>query len=708
MISPRTLPALLLAAVLFVPMAAPTSAAPPGRAPAADAAVVVPAQWQISGSGFGHGVGMSQYGAKHLADEGWSARQILAHYYAGTTYDAVPDTQQVAVSLEQSVAQSRLVGRATASGGGTLTLTAGSRTVSAPGGATVVVTRSGSSVVASCSSCSWAPLTGSSITVTTWAARTDLEVSGSLYRYGRLVLTPSAGAGVHAVLWVRLHDEYLDQIREVPWSWPSSALQAQAAAARAYAMRKISAGLRPECACHVTDTVADQVFHPVPTGGELAAWPRWQAAVRATGSSSTGYVPRYGGQVIEALYSSSNGGWSLDGGEVFGAARPYLRSRYDPASLGSENPYRSWTRTISQSSLAAAFGLPDVVRLDLSDRATGHAVATARATSSGGTTATLTGVALRQALGLPSTALRRADARTSGAGAPGLAVAIARSVPTSATSVVLASQYEQDALHALVAQPLAGTLDAPLLLTGRRGLGSATTAELDRRGSRVRTAYVVGGPATVEDGVLRALRSRGLVVVRLGGSDVDSVAAAVLQQISARRTVRAVAVTTTTGRSAGAAFSGTARRLREPVVVAGSTQLPWRTRAAVGRAGVTSAHLLGGTAHVSEAVDDSLTGAGLSTVRLSGDDDAQVAGRVGEHFVRSVGGTEVVLAPAGATRVLHRAVAGGLGEVVLVGAAPLPGATAAALQRAPSWTRVRAVGTTQEVPTAWLWAARES
>ncbi|OAB87773.1 hypothetical protein AWH69_06955 [Janibacter melonis] len=707
MISTRTLPALLLAAALLVPLATPTSAAPPGRASAGDAAVV-PAQWQLSGSGFGHGVGMSQYGARQLADDGWSARRILAHYYAGTTYDAVPDTQQVSVSLEQSVTQSRLVGRATASGGGALTLRAGSRAVSAPAGTTVVVTRSGSRVVATCVSCSWAPLTATSITVTTSPSRTDLEVSGSRYRYGRLLLVPSAGSGLHAVLQVRLHDEYLDQIREVPWSWPGAALQAQAAAARAYAMRKVSAGLRPECACHVTDTVADQVFHPVPTGAELTAWPRWRAAVRATGSTATGYVPRYAGQVVEALYSSSNGGWSLDAGEVFEAERPYLVSRRDPASLTSANPYRSWTRTVSQTALARAFALPDVVHLDLSDRGSGHAVATARATSSDGRSASLRGTVLRRALGLPSTALRRTQARTSASDGPGLAAAVARSAPMSSSSVVLTSSYDEDVLHTLVAQPLAGTLDAPLLLSGRRGLWAATVAELDRRGSRVRTAYVVGGPLVVRDEVVRALRSRGLVVIRLGGDSTDSVSAAVLDEIARRRTVRAVAVTTSSGRSAAAAFAGPARRLREPVVVATSTGLPTRTRAAVVRSGAGTAHVIGGTRHVPGAVADSLTASGMRVVRLPGDHDAQVAGRVSDHFARSVGGAEVVLAPAGSARTLHRAVAGGLAEVVLIGSDPMSVSTTAALQRSATWTRVRAVGSSQEVPSSWVWVARQS
>lgn len=35
--------------------------------------------------GYGHGVGMSQYGADGFARQGWSYREILSHYYPGTT-----------------------------------------------------------------------------------------------------------------------------------------------------------------------------------------------------------------------------------------------------------------------------------------------------------------------------------------------------------------------------------------------------------------------------------------------------------------------------------------------------------------------------------------------------------------------------------------------------------------------------------------------
>ena len=42
----------------------------------------------ITTKGFGHRVGMSQYGAEAMAVKGNTYRQILAHYYPGTTVTA--------------------------------------------------------------------------------------------------------------------------------------------------------------------------------------------------------------------------------------------------------------------------------------------------------------------------------------------------------------------------------------------------------------------------------------------------------------------------------------------------------------------------------------------------------------------------------------------------------------------------------------------
>lgn len=39
----------------------------------------------VNGHGYGHGIGMSQWGAENLARKGWSHKQILAFYYPGST-----------------------------------------------------------------------------------------------------------------------------------------------------------------------------------------------------------------------------------------------------------------------------------------------------------------------------------------------------------------------------------------------------------------------------------------------------------------------------------------------------------------------------------------------------------------------------------------------------------------------------------------------
>ena len=43
-----------------------------------------------SGRGWGHGVGMSQYGALGYANEGWTYDQILAHFYTGAELGPSP------------------------------------------------------------------------------------------------------------------------------------------------------------------------------------------------------------------------------------------------------------------------------------------------------------------------------------------------------------------------------------------------------------------------------------------------------------------------------------------------------------------------------------------------------------------------------------------------------------------------------------------
>src|SRR4051812_45900515 len=64
----------------------------------------------IRGAGFGHGVGMSQYGAMGYASHGWGAAQILAHYYSGTTLGTTDPNRKMRIQLVASTGSARISG----------------------------------------------------------------------------------------------------------------------------------------------------------------------------------------------------------------------------------------------------------------------------------------------------------------------------------------------------------------------------------------------------------------------------------------------------------------------------------------------------------------------------------------------------------------------------------------------------------------------
>ncbi len=53
--------------------------------------VGTPSEYIFQGTGYGHGVGMSQYGAKGMAEQGYNFEQILTHYFTGTMLEEQPD-----------------------------------------------------------------------------------------------------------------------------------------------------------------------------------------------------------------------------------------------------------------------------------------------------------------------------------------------------------------------------------------------------------------------------------------------------------------------------------------------------------------------------------------------------------------------------------------------------------------------------------------
>lgn len=122
-------------------------------------------------------------------------------------------------------------------------------------------------------------------------------------------------------------EEYLRCVvpSEMPASWPAEALKAQAVAARTFAMQKVQTRQTKEY--DVDDTVAFQAYC---IGHER---PSTDKAIKDTVNQ---YLT-YNGKIIEAAYSSSNGGRTYSSEERWGGATAYLISQPDPFNKEAKN-----------------------------------------------------------------------------------------------------------------------------------------------------------------------------------------------------------------------------------------------------------------------------------------------------------------------------------------------------------------------------------
>jgi SpoIID/LytB domain protein len=130
---------------------------------------------------------------------------------------------------------------------------------------------------------------------------------------------------------------------------------------------------------------------------------RWVEAVNSTrASDTTGQAILYNGQPIRAFYHSSSGGATQSVQDVWGGTLPYVVSVPDPWMQNSDNPNRSWAVVVPQAKMAKAFGVPEVWKVDITERYVSGAVRTATATLGDGSTVTRSGSQLQSAFGLKS------------------------------------------------------------------------------------------------------------------------------------------------------------------------------------------------------------------------------------------------------------------------------------------------------------------
>ncbi len=336
--------------------------------------------WVVNGAGFGHGVGMSQYGAYGYAKHGFKYDQILTHYYTGTTIGSTVD-KSVRVLLRDSVGSVAFHGASSACGAAIKP----AKTYLAKRKGSGVVLRSKKTVVARCGA------------VMTAAGAPAVAVAGKGTYVGALEVR-AASSGLDAINVVGLEDYVRGVVpKESPSSWPIEALKAQAVAARSYVLSSGGHGSTFD----VFDDTRSQVY-----GGVGAETAKTDQAVAATSLQ----VVLYGGKVAQTFFFSTSGGHtennefsSLGFGQP---AVPYLRGVEDSYEAEVGSPNEHWKRKYSpgrMSSALGSLGLRGKLRnIVVTQRGASPRIVHANLVGSGGTT-TVTGPQLAGALGLPDT-----------------------------------------------------------------------------------------------------------------------------------------------------------------------------------------------------------------------------------------------------------------------------------------------------------------
>ena len=388
--------------------------------PSQSSAIDIPVSFQVQGAGYGHGVGMSQIGARAKAIAGETATAIISYYYKDVAIEPLDDSKILRVNIGHLLTSAKM---ATATQDATMQIFSGDigdaqdvvPLAVVPVKSSLNFSILGSTVLPSVvTGKKTVSIPRNRIFTVRWTGTRYLPgVDGVIslshttttkkYRYGqmqfRAVKAATLGYRIEVTNSVRLSDEYLWGISEVPSSWPEAALQAQAIASRTYAMSK--AGIyRSACDCDLYGEISDQSFLGYAKEIEKGWGQFWKAAV----TNTTGLTITQAGKPITAYFGSSTGGLTETAVNAWGTEKAFTQSVADVSSLDPVlNPrFYRWDREITQASVAAAFLLPDVVTLEIVMKNATGTVGTIRATSSTGIQKSLRGETFRSRTKIPS------------------------------------------------------------------------------------------------------------------------------------------------------------------------------------------------------------------------------------------------------------------------------------------------------------------
>lgn len=391
---PRRLTALALGAALA---GLAGGAVPPAQADAGSVSVrqvfTVPGNGAVpvTGKGYGHGHGMSQYGARGAARQGLSHQRILAFYYPGTTLGKAGGFVRVRITAD-------------ADGDTRVPVQTGLRVREVDSGRT----RALGATVDDQRVTSWRLRTSGSTSLLEalagdrWRSAGSFAGTGAFYRTDAEPVTLTLPSGsrtyrgtLRQVGGSTINVVGLDNLvrgvvaAEMPASWEKAAVRSQAVAARTYALFEREANAsRSYDTC---DTTSCQVY-----GGVGAENPLGNQAVTDTARQ----VLRYDGKAAFTQFSSSSGGWTSKG------SRPYLVDKEDPYDAVSGNPNHQWTTGLTRARIQSAYSSIGTLQRIVVTQRNGHGTWRGRVErlvlDGSRADVTLTGSQFRSAFGLRS------------------------------------------------------------------------------------------------------------------------------------------------------------------------------------------------------------------------------------------------------------------------------------------------------------------
>lgn len=653
------------------------------------------ATFTVRGHGFGHGIGMSQYGAKGMAEHGASYSSILSHFYQGTTLGSLATEPIVRVAIQKDdISQGYWTvrgnnadiwvdypGRSNSTSnfasGGYLVLPKGQAFTVTPLGSTTKITiRDQNSVPKGVITGSWVHLWERDTTKPRYSGLVQImHATGPFDRqnmlyHGSLKLergtTSTTNTLLHARNYVYLED-YVKCVvpRESPASWATEAIKAQAVAARSYAY----VGLKPASSFDMYCTTRSQVYN---------GWGQWDSvdgSVRHGDNPDTVALEgdwqsdpevaatklqlvKYGTTTVMTYFHSSSGGHTEDIDKAWpsSAAQPYYQGVPDPYGTSAYDDWGPWTYTATEvrSRLLGA-GIPaaDVPATITDMRVTkrgdsGRVMEIVLYGGVGETPKTLSGSTamsrVRNAIaGSYDTwfYINAKTARIAGEDRYETSTKLSKAAFSTASSVVIANG--SSFADALAASGLAGTVNAPLLLVTNTSAPDGVMAEIRRLGAT--KAYVIGGGNAISDSVIYQLRTIPVLapygqIERISGVDRYDTARKIALKIQSLKgggpLPRAVIVSGTRFADA-VAVSPLAFRKDLPVLLVNGDVPSSYTVSGLAAIKATQLLVVGGDGVVTPQAVSSL---GIPSIRIAaGANRYDTAGKLADYMVASEGFT---------------------------------------------------------------------